>query len=88
MSQIRQDQELQGLGWKTKGLVDSLYGLRGPGHPPQSDDRKTHLCRQPPVFSLASPSALNALSDQLLSDHQDVSETALSPSDGAKHLHF
>ena len=88
MSQIRQDQELQGLGWKTKGLVDSLYGLSGPGHPPQSDDRKTHLWRQLPVFSLASPSALNALPDQLLSDHQDVAETALSPSDGAKHLHF
>ena len=43
---------------------------------------------QLPVFSLASPSALNALSDQLLSDHQGVAETALSPSDGAKHLHF
>lgn len=55
---------------------------------PQSDDQKAHLWRQLPVFSLASPSALNALSDQLLSDHQDVAETALSLSDDAKRLHF
>lgn len=55
---------------------------------PQSDDQKAYSLRQLPVFSLANPSALNTLSDQLLSDHQDVAETALLPSDDAKRLHF
>lgn len=34
MFQTWQRQGHQGWGWKTKGLVDSLYGLSRPGHPP------------------------------------------------------